>query len=38
MNARLEEVWFQGILFFLLYWQCADTILDEDQINISVIF
>ena len=29
MSLRLEAAWFQGVLFSLLYWQCADTIKDK---------
>lgn len=32
MSVRLEEVWFQGVLFFLIYRQCADIIKGKDII------
>ena len=32
---RLEAAWFQGVLFSLLYRQCADTIKDKAIIAIK---
>ena len=35
MSVRSEVVWFQGVLFFLLYRQCADTIKGRELLPLS---
>ena len=35
MSMRLEAAWFQGVLFSLLYRQCADTIKGKAIIAIK---